>query len=133
MASARPRAVDRFRAKIDTSVASAISRRIASEPTIANPPTTTGSAAASRPPKTHTSTAKLTRDRDRLHHQHVTLGLGVDLREHHRRPARQHGHIAVFAQHRLRHRVRREPAPARRLFLTSGDPRDDQTRPAVDC
>ena len=59
MASARPRAVDRFRAKIDTSVASAINRSIASEPTIANPPTITGSAAASRPPKIHTSTAKM--------------------------------------------------------------------------
>ena len=60
MASANPRAVDRFRAKIDTSVDIAIRRSTDNDPTMASPPTTTGSAAASRPPNTHTSTAKLT-------------------------------------------------------------------------
>ena len=60
MASAKPKAVAKLRAKIDTSVVVAISRRIDIVPTIASPPTATGSAAASSPPKTHTSTRKLT-------------------------------------------------------------------------
>ncbi len=59
MASARPIAVARFSAKIDTSVAKVTSRSTASAPMIAMPPIATGSAAASSPPNTQTSTRKL--------------------------------------------------------------------------
>ena len=59
MASARPSAVVRFSAKIETSVPSATNRNTAIEPTIANAPTATGTAAASSPLNTHTSTRKL--------------------------------------------------------------------------
>ena len=59
MASARPMAMIRFSAKIDTSVNEASARIIAIEPTIANPPTASGTAAASTPPNTQTRTRKL--------------------------------------------------------------------------
>ena len=59
MARANPNATVTLRAKIDTLVTNAIARNTASEPRIANPPTATGSAAASNPPKTHTSAMKL--------------------------------------------------------------------------
>ncbi|PQM44233.1 hypothetical protein C1Y40_05607 [Mycobacterium talmoniae] len=59
MASANPIAVVRFSAKIDTSAQDVISRSSAVDPTIANAPTASGSAAASRPPNTQTSTTKL--------------------------------------------------------------------------
>ena len=59
MARARPIAAARLRAKIDTSVKNATNRSTARVPTIAIAPTTTGNAAASRPPNTHTSTRKL--------------------------------------------------------------------------
>lgn len=51
--------MDRFSAKIDTSVTSVNARNTAIDPRIAKPPTATGSAAASNPPKTQTSTTKL--------------------------------------------------------------------------
>ena len=73
MASARPIAVVRFSAKIDTSVANVMTRSTAIEPTIAIPPTAIGSAAASRPPNTHTSTTKLSGIAIDLHHQQVAL------------------------------------------------------------
>ncbi len=50
----------RLSAKIETSVPSATARITAIEPTMAQTPTANGSAAASSPPKTHTSTTKLT-------------------------------------------------------------------------
>ena len=59
MASASPIAIDRFRAKIDTSVTIVNARSTAIEPRIANAPTARGSAAASSPPNTQTSTTKL--------------------------------------------------------------------------
>ncbi len=59
MANARPIATERFSAKIDTSVTSVTARSTAIDPRIANPPTANGSAAAIRPPNTHTSTRKL--------------------------------------------------------------------------
>ena len=59
MASASPIAVVRLRAKIDTSVVKEMTRSTASAPRIAMPPTATGSAAATRPPNTQTSTRKL--------------------------------------------------------------------------
>ena len=59
MASASPIAVVRFSAKIDTSVLNVIMRSTAIDPTIANPPTATGRAAANSPPNTQTSTRKL--------------------------------------------------------------------------
>ena len=49
----------RFSAKIETSVTIVTARNTAIEPRIANPPTASGSAAASKPPNTHTSTTKL--------------------------------------------------------------------------
>ena len=60
MARARPSARIRFNAKIDTSVTAVSNRITAIDPRIANTPTANGSAAASSPPKTHTSTTKLT-------------------------------------------------------------------------
>ena len=59
MARASPSAVDRLSAKIDTSVVKVSNRSMVIEPTIANPPTTIGSAAAVSPPNTHTRTRKL--------------------------------------------------------------------------
>ena len=59
MASASPSAVERLSAKIDTSVTKVMSRSTDIEPTIAMPPTTIGSAAATSPPNTQTSTRKL--------------------------------------------------------------------------
>ncbi len=59
MASARPIATVRFSAKIETSVTMVNPRSTASDPRIANPPTASGSAAASSPPNTHTKTTKL--------------------------------------------------------------------------
>ncbi len=59
MASARPMAVIRLRAKIETSVANEMVRSTAMVPKIAIAPTATGSAAAIRPPNTQTSTRKL--------------------------------------------------------------------------
>ena len=49
----------RLSANIDTSVTNVIACSTAIEPRIANAPTANGSAAASRPPNTHTSTRKL--------------------------------------------------------------------------
>ena len=59
MASAMPIATVRFSAKIDTLANSETARSDAMAPRIANPPTATGSAAANNPPKTQTSTRKL--------------------------------------------------------------------------
>ena len=59
MANASPSARVRFNANTDTSVANVIARITAIEPRIANMPTANGSAAASRPPKTQTSSPKL--------------------------------------------------------------------------
>ncbi len=59
MASAKPIAMDRLSAKMETSVTSVTARSTAIEPRIANPPTASGSAAASNPPNTQTSTTKL--------------------------------------------------------------------------
>ena len=59
MASASPIATLRLSANIDTSVTNVIARSTAIDPRIANPPTASGSAAASRPPNTQTSTRKL--------------------------------------------------------------------------
>ena len=59
MASARPIAVVRFSAKIDTSVKKVTVRSTPRAPRIAITPTATGSAAANKPPNTHTSTRKL--------------------------------------------------------------------------
>ena len=58
MASARPIAMVRFIAKIETSVTKVMARSTAMDPRIANPPTAIGSAAAIRPPNTQTSTTK---------------------------------------------------------------------------
>ena len=49
----------RFSAKIDTSVTKVMACSTAIDPRIAKAPTATGSAAASSPPNTHTSTRKL--------------------------------------------------------------------------
>ena len=49
----------RFSEYADTSVANEISRSTDIDPTIANPPSINGSAAASNPPNTHTNTTKL--------------------------------------------------------------------------
>ena len=59
MASAKPIAVVRFNAKIDTSVKKVTVRSTASDPRIAITPTAIGSAAANSPPKTQISTRKL--------------------------------------------------------------------------
>ncbi len=59
MARARPSAVLRFSAKIDTSVAKVTRRNTDIEPTTASAPSAIGSAAVSSPPNTHTSTRKL--------------------------------------------------------------------------
>ena len=59
MANASPIAAIRFSANVDTCVATVITRSRASAPTIAVTPTAMGSAAASKPPNTHTSTRKL--------------------------------------------------------------------------
>ena len=59
MASAKPMAVVRLSANIETSVANEIVRSTERAPKIAIPPMATGSAAAIRPPNTQTSTRKL--------------------------------------------------------------------------
>ena len=59
MARAKPIAVVRFSAKIDTSVKKVTVRSTASDPRIAITPTPTGRAAANKPPKTQISTRKL--------------------------------------------------------------------------
>ena len=59
MARAKPIAALRFSAKIETSVNWVTPRSTASAPRIAMPPTVSGTAAASAPPNTHTSTRKL--------------------------------------------------------------------------
>ena len=59
MASARPSAVLRLSAKIETSVVNVIRRNTDIDPTTASAPRVIGRAAASRPPNTHTSTRKL--------------------------------------------------------------------------
>jgi hypothetical protein len=59
MARARPIAVLRLSAKVDTSVLNVMSRSTAIVPTTASPPRAIGNAAASRPPNTQTSTKKL--------------------------------------------------------------------------
>ena len=59
MARASPRAVATFSANTDTSVKNVMVRSTASVPVIASPPTRMGSAAATSPPNTHTSTRKL--------------------------------------------------------------------------
>ena len=59
MASAKPIAVVRFSAKIETSVKKVTVRSTASDPRIAITPTTIGSAAANTPPNTQTSNRKL--------------------------------------------------------------------------
>ena len=52
-------AMDRFSAKIDTSVVKVMSLRTDIEPRMAMPPTAIGTAAATSPPNTHTRTRKL--------------------------------------------------------------------------
>jgi hypothetical protein len=59
MASAKPMATVRLSAKMDTGVTRVTARSTAIDPRIAKPPTTRGSAAASSPPNTQTSTTKL--------------------------------------------------------------------------
>ena len=59
MASAKPIAMLRFSAKIETSVNRVITRSTAIEPRIANTPTASGRAAAINPPNTQTNTTKL--------------------------------------------------------------------------
>ena len=59
MANARPIAVVRLSAKIDTSVKKVVTRSTARDPRIAMMPTPTGSAAANSPPNTHSRTMKL--------------------------------------------------------------------------
>ena len=70
-------------AKIDTSVKPVNSRSTAIAPRTAITPTTKGSSAATRPPKTHTST----RHRDGFHPHQIVFGLLVDLLHHHRTAA----------------------------------------------
>ncbi len=59
MASASPRAVLRFSAKIDTSVVKVTNRSTDIDPTTASAPSAIGNAAVSNPPNTHTRIRKL--------------------------------------------------------------------------
>ena len=83
--------MDRLSAKIETSVVKVMSRSTDIDPTIASPPTSIGSAAATRPPNTHTSTRKLSGIAMDSIKQQVALGLGVDLGVDHGHAARAHG------------------------------------------
>ena len=85
MASARPSAVLRLSAKIDTSVVNVTSRNTDIEPTTASAPRAIGNAAASSPPNTQTSTRKLSGSAISFHQQQVVLVLLVDLGVLHRR------------------------------------------------
>ena len=86
MASAKPIAVVRFSAKIDTSVNRVMTRSTAREPRIAITPTATGNAAANSPPNTQTSTRKLERHHEHLGGHQVAFRLLGDLQIHHGGP-----------------------------------------------
>ena len=98
MASASPIAMVRLSAKIDTSVQKVMSRSTDIEPRIAIPPTTIGSAAASSPPKTQTSTRKLSGIAMDSMQQQVPLGLRIDLGVDHGAAAGPHRHAVAVVR-----------------------------------
>ena len=127
MASARPIAVVRLSAKIDTSVAKEIERRTARAPSIAmhaDGDRQRSRQQAAEHPDQHDEAQ---RDRERFHHQQVALRLVGDLDVDHRDAARPDGDTAAV----VRHLVGQFLGVLLLVGFVADDARDDQSCGAV--